>query len=93
MLQVLKFVPAVERAPPVAGPGIARRALHAGLLKAAAHAVHLAARLEAPAPAVRAGVHRPELPAGAVGVRFVEAVVGFAVAAYFVAGVIGVFVA
>jgi len=92
MLQVLKFVPAVERPPPAAGPGFARHALRAGLLKAAGLAVHLAARLEARAPAVRVGAHRPEVLGGAVGVRFVEAVVGLAVAAYFVAGLVGIFV-
>ncbi len=95
MLHVMKFAPAVEVKRPAAGLGRFRRVLRAGLLEAAGRAVRLAARLEAAeAPAVRERVvARPYVPAGAVGVRFVEAVVGLVVAAYFVAGLVGVFVA
>lgn len=95
MLQVLKFAPAVEVQRPAAGLGPVRRVLRAGLLEAAERAVRLAARLEAAqAPAARERVvPRPYVPAGAAGVRFAEAVVGLAVAAYFVAGLVGVFVA
>lgn len=94
MLQVLKFAPAVEVQRPAAGLGLARRVLRAGLLKAAEAAQRLAARLEAQAPVVHVrAAARPYAPAGAVGVRFAEAVVGLAVAAYFVAGLVGIFVA
>jgi hypothetical protein len=68
--------------------------LRAALLQGAERAVRLAARLEAEAPVVHGrAVVRPVVPAGAVGVRFVEAAVGLAVAAYFVAGLVSVFVA
>jgi hypothetical protein len=96
MLHVLKFAPAAEVKRPAAGLGRFRRVLRAGLLEAAGRAVRLAARLEAvEAPAAVRGrvAPRPYVSAGAVGVRFVEAVVGLAVAAYFVAGLLGVFVA
>lgn len=98
MLKVLRFVPAVEVRRPGAGLGPARRVLRLALLRAAQRAVQLAARLEAAeAPArelaVRVGVVRPYAPAGTVGVRWAEAVVCLAVAAYFVAGLLGIFVA
>jgi hypothetical protein len=94
MLQILKFAPAVAVPRPAAGLGPARRVLRAALLQAAEGAVRLAARLEAEAPVVRErAAARPVVPAGAVGVRFVEAAVGLAVAAYFVAGLVGVFAA
>jgi len=88
MLQVLKFAPAVEVQRPGLGFGAPRRVLRAVLLRAAALAVQLAVRLEAPArerppgfAAVRLGA-----PVGVFGAGRVEAVVVLAVAAYFVAG-------
>jgi len=93
MWQVLKFAPEVAVPRPAAGLGPARRVLRAVLLQGAERAVRLAARLEAEVPVAREqAVRRPFEPAGAVGVRFVEAAVGLAVAAYFVAGLVGVFV-
>jgi hypothetical protein len=97
MLQVLKFAPAAEVQRPGAGLGPPRRMLRAALLRAAEPAAQLAARLEAAEAAARErpvgiGAVRPYAPVGAVGVRLAEAVVYLAVAAYFVAGLIGVFV-
>jgi hypothetical protein len=95
MLRVLKLVPAFGVPRPAAGLGPARRFVRAVLLRLAARAVALAARLErveAPEQAVQLEVIRPY--AGiAVGVRFAEVVVYLALAAYFVAGLVGVFVA
>ena len=98
MLQALRFVPAVEVHRPGAGLGPARRALRAVLLRSAERAAQLAARLEAAEAPVReraVGVAavRPYAPVAGVGVKLAEAVVCLAVAAYFVAGLVGVFVA
>jgi len=97
MLRVLKFVPAAEVRPPGAGLGAACRVLRAVLLRAADHAARLAARLEAAEAPARAEVPvvaavRPYAAAGSLGVRLAEAVVLLAVAAYFVAALVGVFV-
>ena len=88
MLQILKFAPAGGVQRPGLGFGAPRRVLRAVLLRAAALAVQLAVRLEAPVrerpvgfAAVRLGA-----PAGMLGAGWVEAVVGVAAAAYFVAG-------
>lgn len=96
MLQVLKFVPAVEVQGPGAELGPARRVLLAVLLRVAERAAQLAARLEAAdvrarAPAKVAAV-RPYAPAGALGARLAEAVALLAVVGYFVVGLVGVFV-
>ncbi|HTT09628.1 MAG TPA: hypothetical protein VMG60_01965 [Burkholderiaceae bacterium] len=73
----------------------ARRVLRAVLLRAAVRAVKLAARLEraevlAEKEVVRLALRR-YAPERRVGVGLVETVVWFAVAAYFVAGLVGVF--
>lgn len=98
MLQGLRFFPAVQVQRPGAGLGPFRRVARAALLRTAERAVELAARLEAAEAPVRdraVGVAavRPCAPVGAVGVRLAEVAVCLAVAAYFVAGLIGVFVA
>lgn len=98
MLKVLRFVPEVGVPRPVAGGAAVRRLLCGALLRAARQAVRLAARLEAaqvPAArhAARVGRALPQAPVPALGVRLVEAVVVLAVAAYFVAGLVGVLVA
>jgi hypothetical protein len=72
--------------------------LRALLLRAADRAAQLAARLEAPEvrarePAEAVAAVRPYAPVGAFGVRLVEAAVLLALAGYFVAGLVGVFVA
>jgi hypothetical protein len=96
-MEVLRAAPAFEAGHPAAGLGAARRVLRAVLLRAAVRAVQLAARLEqAGVPAekevVRFAVRR-YASVRPVGVRVVEAAVCLAVAAYFVAGLVGVFVA
>jgi len=83
------------------GPGVrlgpARRVVHAGLMRVAAHAAQLATRLErveVPArdqSAPLVSVH-PYLADRGVSVRLVEVVVYLAVAGYFVAGLVGLFV-
>jgi hypothetical protein len=97
MEQVLKSYPAYEVQHPVAGPGWVRGVVRAALLWSARSAVQVAARLERVAAAV--GEQRAEAAAvraywsdGGVGVKLVEAVVVVAVAAFFVAGLVGVFV-
>lgn len=96
MSQVVKFYPVLEVPRRAADAGAARRLLRAVLLRAAQRAAHLAARLEAAEVPVGARVLdaapvRPWAPAG--GARRVEVVVVVAVAVYFVAGLVGVFVA
>ncbi len=98
MLRVLRFAPEVEVRGPPAGLGPARRVLRAVLLRAAERAAKLAARLEAAeVRASEAGkavaAVRPYAPPGALGVRLAEAAVLLAVAGYFVAGLLGIFVA
>lgn len=98
MLKVLKLVPAVGLPAAAEGRGAARRLLRAALLRAARQAVRLAERLEAAeAPAHERAVRVARLPlrapAAVGGVRQVEAAVLLAVAAYFVAGLVGVLVA
>lgn len=95
MFRVLKLVPAFEVARPAAGLGPARRLLHGLLLRVAGGAVRLAAyleRVEAREHAASLEVVRP-YAGGAAGVRFAEVVVYLAVAAYFVVGLIAVFIA
>jgi hypothetical protein len=98
MLKVLKFAAAAGVQRPAARSRPLRRVLRAVLFRAALLAVRLAARLEGPAAHARArpaGVAsiRPYAPAGAVDASLIEAVVYLAVAALFVAGLLGVFVA
>jgi hypothetical protein len=97
MLQILKSYPALEVQRPGADLGSVRGVLRAALLWAAESAVQLAARLENVEAAVSeervgASAVRAYWPDGGVGVKLVEAGVGAAVAAYFVAGLVGVFV-
>ena len=97
MLQLLKSYPAFEAQRPGAALGPVRGVLRAALLWAAQSAVQLAARLEqveaaASEERVRTPVVRAYRPDGGLGVKLAEAVVGVAVAAYFVAGLVGVFV-
>lgn len=95
MLRVLKLVPAVEVPGPSVGLARARRVLHAVLLRVADRAARLAARLEPAEARARAPVEaaRRYVPAGALGSKLAEGVVLLAVAAYFVAGLVCVFVA
>lgn len=98
MSQVLRSVPVFEVQSPAAGLGPARRFLRAVLLRAAARAVQVAVRLEqVEAPVQERSAQlvsvRPYAGGRAAGVRLVEAAVCLAVAAYFVAGLVGVFVA
>ena len=98
MWRVLKFVPAVEVPRPGAEPALARRVLHAVLLRVAERAAQLAAQLDAVevrarAPAKAVAAVRTYAPAGAFGVKLAEAVALLAVAGYFVAGLAGLFVA
>ena len=97
MLQVLKSYPAYEAQRAVAAPGSVRGLLRAALLWAARSAAQLAARLEKVEAAVgeeRVGAAAVQAyrSGGRVGVKLAEAVVSVAVAAYFVAGLVGVFV-
>ena len=98
MLQELKFAQVIAVQRPGAGRVPLRRAVRVALLHAAWLAVRLAARLEAveaPVRGLRAGIGavQPYAPAGAVAIRVVEAAAFLAVAGYFVAGLLGVFVA
>jgi hypothetical protein len=98
MLQVLKYEQVVAVQRQVAGRVPLRRVVRVALLRAAWMAIRVAARLEAGEAQARelrvaAGAVRPYAPAGAVAVRVVEAVAFLAVAGYFVAGLVGVFVA
>lgn len=97
MNETLKSFPAPDAKRSFAGLTSVRSVLLAALLWAARSAVLLAARLEKSEAAVGGKrVVRASVPAawpgGGGGVRLVEAVVGLAVAAYFVSGLVGVFV-
>jgi len=97
MLPLLKSYPAYEAQRPVAALGSVRGVLRAALLWAAKSAVQLAARLEKVEAAVseervEAAALRAYWSGGGLGVKLAEAVGGVAVAAYFVAGLVGVFV-
>ena len=96
-MEALKFVPAYE-VRPAAGLGTVRRVLRAALRRVAVQAALLAASLEqvdvaAQEQPVQLADVRPFAYEGAAGVRFAEAVVCLVVAAYFVAGLVGIFVA
>jgi len=97
MLQLLKSYPAFEVQRSSAALGSVRGVLRAALLWAAKSAVQLAARLEKVEAAVseervEAAALRAYWSGGGLGVKLAEAGVGVAVAAYFVAGLVGVFV-
>jgi hypothetical protein len=98
MLRVLKFAPAAGIPRRGVGGWPLRRLLRAALFRTAILAIRLAARLEAADAHDRektagAAPLRPNAPGGVVGVRLVEAVVYLAMAALFVAGLVGVFIA
>ncbi len=98
MLKTMRLVPAVGLPGAAEGRGAARRLLHAALLRAARYALRLAERLEAAEVPARERARRAapaalSWPAAAGAVGRVEAVVLFAVAAYFVAGLVAVLVA
>jgi hypothetical protein len=96
MFEVLKSYPAYEVSRPGAAMGLARAALRSWLLVAAKRAAELAARLEnaerAQCDEVCAqAALRAYWSNGSVGKRLAEGVVSVAAVAYFVAGLVAIF--
>jgi len=95
MSKVLSSVAVFGAKRPGVRLGPARRVVHAGLVRVAAHAAQLATRLErveVPARDRSAPAVHPYLAEQGVSVRLVEVAVYLAVAGYFVAGLVGLFV-